>query len=182
MSASCARLVGAGALHPGSGSKAVESESFPWGRWGAAADMADPDPRYPCSSIEDDFNYGSCVASASVHIRMGTFSLPPLPHPAPVSAGRPAPSLMCCRPLGVAFSFRRQLLPGLGSPAERGSPRGSELSPASRSPPPLPGLRGRAPSPGRWEEALAWLRRRSQGERASGEAWWSPSRALRSGT
>ncbi|XP_057613777.1 protein lifeguard 4 [Chionomys nivalis] len=32
--------------------------------------MADTDPRYPCSSIEDDFNYGSCVASASVHIRM----------------------------------------------------------------------------------------------------------------
>uniref|UniRef100_A0A8C9DDQ8 Transmembrane BAX inhibitor motif containing 4 n=1 Tax=Prolemur simus TaxID=1328070 RepID=A0A8C9DDQ8_PROSS len=32
--------------------------------------MVDPDPRYPCSSIEDDFNYGSCVASASVHIRM----------------------------------------------------------------------------------------------------------------
>ncbi|XP_036721259.1 protein lifeguard 4 [Balaenoptera musculus] len=32
--------------------------------------MADPDPRYPCSSIEDDFNYGSCVASANVHIRM----------------------------------------------------------------------------------------------------------------
>uniref|UniRef100_A0A3Q1M9N8 Transmembrane BAX inhibitor motif containing 4 n=1 Tax=Bos taurus TaxID=9913 RepID=A0A3Q1M9N8_BOVIN len=32
--------------------------------------MADFDPRYPCSSIEDDFNYGSCVASASVHIRM----------------------------------------------------------------------------------------------------------------
>lgn len=37
---------------------------------GAAGDMADTDPRYPCSSIEDDFNYGSCVASASVHIRM----------------------------------------------------------------------------------------------------------------
>uniref|UniRef100_A0A2K6PJJ0 Transmembrane BAX inhibitor motif containing 4 n=1 Tax=Rhinopithecus roxellana TaxID=61622 RepID=A0A2K6PJJ0_RHIRO len=34
--------------------------------------MADPDSRYPCSSIEDDFNYGSSVASASVHIRMGT--------------------------------------------------------------------------------------------------------------
>uniref|UniRef100_A0A2K5RMV4 Transmembrane BAX inhibitor motif containing 4 n=1 Tax=Cebus imitator TaxID=2715852 RepID=A0A2K5RMV4_CEBIM len=33
--------------------------------------MADADPRYPCSSIEDDFNYGSSVASASVHIRMG---------------------------------------------------------------------------------------------------------------
>ncbi|ERE92110.1 transmembrane BAX inhibitor motif-containing protein 4 [Cricetulus griseus] len=32
--------------------------------------MADTDPRYPRSSIEDDFNYGSCVASASVHIRM----------------------------------------------------------------------------------------------------------------
>ncbi|XP_004700531.1 protein lifeguard 4 [Echinops telfairi] len=32
--------------------------------------MATPDPRYPSSSIEDDFNYGSCVASASVHIRM----------------------------------------------------------------------------------------------------------------
>uniref|UniRef100_A0A2K6EUV6 Uncharacterized protein n=1 Tax=Propithecus coquereli TaxID=379532 RepID=A0A2K6EUV6_PROCO len=33
--------------------------------------MANSDSRYPCSSIEDDFNYGSCVASASVHIRMG---------------------------------------------------------------------------------------------------------------
>ncbi|XP_021030096.1 protein lifeguard 4 [Mus caroli] len=32
--------------------------------------MADTDPGYPRSSIEDDFNYGSCVASASVHIRM----------------------------------------------------------------------------------------------------------------
>ncbi|XP_036312681.1 protein lifeguard 4 isoform X2 [Pipistrellus kuhlii] len=32
--------------------------------------MADSDPRYPRSSIEDDFNYGSCVASASVHVRM----------------------------------------------------------------------------------------------------------------
>ncbi|EPQ11728.1 protein lifeguard 4 isoform X1 [Myotis lucifugus] len=32
--------------------------------------MADADPLYPRSSIEDDFNYGSCVASASVHIRM----------------------------------------------------------------------------------------------------------------
>ncbi|KAM6215938.1 protein lifeguard 4 isoform 1-T1 [Rhynchocyon petersi] len=32
--------------------------------------MAGPDPPYPTSSIEDDFNYGSCVASASVHIRM----------------------------------------------------------------------------------------------------------------
>uniref|UniRef100_A0A9L0R5B6 Transmembrane BAX inhibitor motif containing 4 n=1 Tax=Equus caballus TaxID=9796 RepID=A0A9L0R5B6_HORSE len=32
--------------------------------------MAPQDARYPCSSIEDDFNYGSCVASASVHIRM----------------------------------------------------------------------------------------------------------------
>lgn len=38
---------------------------------GAAGDMADSDPLYPRSSIEDDFNYGSCVASASVHIRMG---------------------------------------------------------------------------------------------------------------
>ncbi|KAM8803001.1 protein lifeguard 4 [Rhynchonycteris naso] len=32
--------------------------------------MAHSEPRYPSSSIEDDFNYGSCVASASVHIRM----------------------------------------------------------------------------------------------------------------
>ncbi|XP_046538296.1 protein lifeguard 4 [Equus quagga] len=32
--------------------------------------MAPQDARYPYSSIEDDFNYGSCVASASVHIRM----------------------------------------------------------------------------------------------------------------
>lgn len=37
---------------------------------GSVANMSDPDPRYPRSSIEDDFNYGSCVASASVHIRM----------------------------------------------------------------------------------------------------------------
>ncbi|KAK1339911.1 hypothetical protein QTO34_018472 [Cnephaeus nilssonii] len=33
--------------------------------------MADSDPRYPHSSIEDDLNYGSCVSSSSVHIRMG---------------------------------------------------------------------------------------------------------------
>ncbi|XP_036106752.1 protein lifeguard 4 [Molossus molossus] len=32
--------------------------------------MADSGPRYPSSSIVDDFNYGSCVASASVYIRM----------------------------------------------------------------------------------------------------------------
>ncbi|XP_023599326.1 STE20/SPS1-related proline-alanine-rich protein kinase [Myotis lucifugus] len=34
--------------------------------------MADSDPRYPRSSIKDDFNYGSCVASASIHICMGS--------------------------------------------------------------------------------------------------------------
>lgn len=33
--------------------------------------MAAAEQRYPRSSIEDDFNYGSNVASASVHIRMG---------------------------------------------------------------------------------------------------------------
>jgi len=27
--------------------------------------------KYPRSSIEDDFNYGTNVATASVHIRMG---------------------------------------------------------------------------------------------------------------
>ncbi|XP_008066860.1 protein lifeguard 4-like [Carlito syrichta] len=32
--------------------------------------MAERDPCYPASSIEDDFNYGSNVASASMHIRM----------------------------------------------------------------------------------------------------------------
>ncbi|XP_004429432.1 PREDICTED: protein lifeguard 4 [Ceratotherium simum simum] len=32
--------------------------------------MGHADARHPCSSIEDDFNYGSCVASASVYIRM----------------------------------------------------------------------------------------------------------------
>ncbi|KAG8514193.1 Protein lifeguard 4 [Galemys pyrenaicus] len=32
--------------------------------------MADSDTGYRYSTIEDDFNYGSCVASASVHIRM----------------------------------------------------------------------------------------------------------------
>ena len=49
--------------------------------------MADLDPRYPCSSIEDDFNYGSCVASASVHIRMGTS-----PGPSRPALGGPAAS------------------------------------------------------------------------------------------
>lgn len=37
----------------------------------AAAAMAAEQQFYPRSSIEDDFNYGSNVASASVHIRMG---------------------------------------------------------------------------------------------------------------
>ncbi|KAB0400899.1 hypothetical protein E2I00_008918 [Balaenoptera physalus] len=53
--------------------------------------MADPDPRYPCSSIEDDFNYGSCVASANVHIRMGT------------SPGTSRPPLTLLEALTVAF-------------------------------------------------------------------------------
>lgn len=35
------------------------------------AAMAMAEQLYPRSSIEDDFNYGSNVASASVHIRMG---------------------------------------------------------------------------------------------------------------
>ena len=60
----------------------------PRGAWGGCcADMADLDPRYPCSSIEDDFNYGSCVASASVHIRMGTS-----PGPSRPALGGPAAS------------------------------------------------------------------------------------------
>lgn len=33
--------------------------------------MAAENQGYPKTSIEDDFNYGSNVASASVHIRMG---------------------------------------------------------------------------------------------------------------
>lgn len=44
--------------------------SFRRGTADSVADMADSHLRYPCSSIEDDFNYGSSVASASVHIRM----------------------------------------------------------------------------------------------------------------
>ena len=95
------------------------------------SDMADPDPRYPCSSIEDDFNYGSCVASANVHIRMGTSpgpSRPPLVGPAappafeasiltgrargraPVSWGSEGSLSFSCRPRrlgGRAFSLRR---------------------------------------------------------------------------
>lgn len=103
--------------------------------------MADPESRYPCSSIEDDFNYGSCVASASVHIRMGTF-------PLPVPAGRPAPSLLRCRPLGVTFGFLRQLLPGPGSQTERGSPgvQRKALLPAPR--PRAPGSAEECPPPG----------------------------------
>ncbi|ELK25992.1 Transmembrane BAX inhibitor motif-containing protein 4 [Myotis davidii] len=38
--------------------------------------MADFNPCYPHSFIEDDFNYGSCVASASVHIHMGRSTFP----------------------------------------------------------------------------------------------------------
>lgn len=38
---------------------------------GEAAAMAAAEQLYPRSSIEDDFNYGTNVASASVHIRMG---------------------------------------------------------------------------------------------------------------
>lgn len=52
----------------------VESAHAPkaGGVGGSVSAMADSDPRYPRSSVEDDFNYGSCVASASLHIRMGT--------------------------------------------------------------------------------------------------------------
>lgn len=61
------------------------------GRRRAAAMAAEQ--RYPRSSIEDDFNYGSNVASASVHIRMGKDSRwVKEPHgraSAPPSAGGP---------------------------------------------------------------------------------------------
>lgn len=82
----------------------------------SVADMADSDPRYPRSSIEDDFNYGSCVASASVHIRMGMS--PPHPAPAPPSPPR------CC-----AIGLRRRVSgftgrgpSGRGWERKRGSP------------------------------------------------------------
>lgn len=57
-----------------------------------AVAMAAAEQRYPRSSIEDDFNYGSNVASASVHIRMGRGwgrgrAPPALPSPALGSPG-----------------------------------------------------------------------------------------------
>lgn len=42
---------------------------------------------YPRSSIEDDFNYGSNVASASVHIRMGRAGVGEGPRVPAASAG-----------------------------------------------------------------------------------------------
>lgn len=42
---------------------------------------------YPRSSIEDDFNYGSNVASASVHIRMGRAAVGEGPRVPAASAG-----------------------------------------------------------------------------------------------
>lgn len=69
------------------------------GPGGCSVDMADLDPRYPCASIEDDFNYGSCVASASVHIRMGTSPGPSRP-PLAVPPRR--------RPQGAGFRLLRR--------------------------------------------------------------------------
>lgn len=128
--------------------------------------MADPDPRYPCSSIEDDFNYGSCVASASVHIRMGTS--PPAP------SGRPAWG--CCAVVGLwgRLSASGDNASRAGLAGQRGSPGVQSGSPASSSPPPGPGLLGRAPSPGSWEEVSLPLRQGAQGEHGSREVWWSP--------
>lgn len=111
------------------------------GGWGFRAAMADPDPRYPCSSIEDDFNYGSCVASASVHIRMGTWPL----------AGPLSATLVCqarCGSLGAGFRFprrasptvvlwRQRLSPGVQTAAFR--PCGSPISEEER--PPSAGVR-----------------------------------------
>lgn len=106
-----ARLVLSGAPHPGS-EKKVEIGCGQWDTAGltricasSVAAMADPDSRYPRSSIEDDFNYGSCVASASLHIRMGTWQgrlspgRPHLPRPRACAKGAAGPrgqtSVLC---------------------------------------------------------------------------------------
>lgn len=98
---------------------------------GSIADMAAPDPRYPRASIEDDFNYGSSVASASVHIRMGRSPLPRSPRPV------------------LPRSQRRRRASGFRGRAPPAGPRraawsrgfgGRALPSALRS-----GLRGRAP-------------------------------------
>ena len=116
----------------------VSPSSFGEVAGACAANMASSDPRYPCSSIEDDFNYGSCVASASVHIRMGT-SPPPSVPPDSTSPGR-----SCCAVSRGGFR-KGQCTPGPVSEGERRSPglqRGSLFLlrplPLLPSPPPAP--------------------------------------------
>lgn len=54
-----------------SGSIARRSTPLPGSENAAMAMAMAADPSYPRTTIEDDFNYGSSVASASVHVRMG---------------------------------------------------------------------------------------------------------------
>lgn len=89
--------------HSGRGQAAAAIEALgrsagkPAGRCGArkrsecseAEEMA-AEQLYPRSSIEDDFNYGSNVASASVHIRMGRAGVGEGPRVPAVSAGEDA--------------------------------------------------------------------------------------------
>lgn len=141
--------------------------------------MANPDPRYPCSSIEDDFNYGSCVASASVHIRMGTSFHPsrpfpfPSPQPGPCGRLRAEPAALSASRGG--FRLPPAAPPGAGLAGGARLPWDSEESLACGSPPRPPDSAEERPPPGVG-------RKRSRGERGPGEAPWSGSCALPSGT
>lgn len=160
------RLVPAALLHAEVGRtplRSVSSFSFGRGTGVSVADMADSDPRYPRSSIEDDFNYGSCVASASLHIRMGKS---PRPSARPGHSGW---ALLRSASGGGFPASEGGHLPG-GARSDSAGLLGVDPPPPSVSSP-LSGLRGRAPSFGSLEKARPPLRRGPEGERRCREAW-----------
>lgn len=145
--------------------------------------MADPDPRYPCSSIEDDFNYGSCVASASVHIRMGTFPLPPLPPtPRPGLCGPPCAEPDALLASGGGFQLPPAAPPGAGLAGGARVPQRFRAKPCFPLPAPAPRAMRKSALPrevgGSARLAPPALPGRAR-LRGAGEPWWSPSCALR---
>lgn len=106
--------------------------------------MADSDPRYPRFSIEDDFNYGSCVASSSVHIRMGTWPR------CSASLGHPWSALLRTRPPEADFRLQRERALGSGLGKRAPVSRVGKEGPLSFL---LSGLQGRPPSFGSWRKS-----------------------------
>ena len=163
------RLVGAGLLHPGSGSKAVEPEY--WASLGGVAGVLLPTWPTPTPGTPAPRSRMTSTMAAAWPLPVCTSEWVRLPPPLR-AALRGAAALSSAS--GGGFRPPGTTPPGQGWQASTGLQelRAEALLPARL--PPGPGLLGRAPSPGSWEEVSLPLRQGARGEHGSREVWWSP--------